>query len=65
MRPSSIGRSCATDLGRSECRTLRQVSIAVRKSRRYLPLESFAAEAMLSSSKRSVASSGALPVTAR
>ena len=28
---SSIGRSCATDRGRSECRTLRQASMAARK----------------------------------
>src|SRR5215467_11666165 len=35
LRPSIIGRSCATDLGRSECRTLRQVSMADRKPGRY------------------------------
>ena len=31
LRPSIMGRSCATDRGRSECRTLRQVSMADRK----------------------------------
>src|ERR1700704_407133 len=35
FRPSIMGRSCATDRGRSEWRTLRQESIAARKPGRY------------------------------
>src|SRR5437899_1495708 len=35
LRPSIMGRSCDTDRGRSECRTLRQESIALRKPDRY------------------------------
>jgi hypothetical protein len=41
--PSIRGRSCATDRGRSECRTFRQESIADKKPGRYVPFAALAA----------------------
>ena len=62
----SICRNCATDCGRSECRILKQASIAATKARRYPPEAALAiAGGMQSSNARSVDSTGGRPVTAR